>query len=194
MVRSALGAFLILVVASLAFVSHVTKPGGVFGIAWPLGGSKAAPPQANLPASAAMPSAAVAPPVPAAALQPVDLQMEIPADPRGQYATNVVVNGRTMRMLVDTGASSVALTSEDARALGLRLSQADFRIRISTANGTALAAPARLGLVEIGDIRIYDVDAFVSQPGALQQSLLGMTALRKLRSFEISGGRLVLKQ
>jgi len=195
MLRSALGAFFILTVASLAFVSHVSKPGGLFGIALPQGGGFAAPLRASPPAPAAAPRVAATPPVQAASLRPFGLQMEIPADSRGQYATDVLVNGRMMiQMLVDTGATGVALTSEDAAALGIRPSSTDFRIRISTANGTTLGAPTRLGLVEIGDIRIYDVDAIVSQPGALQRSLLGMSALRKLSSFEISSGRLVLKQ
>jgi aspartyl protease family protein len=97
-------------------------------------------------------------------------------------------------MLVDTGASLVALTSEDAAMLGLRRAESDFRIAVTTANGMGRAAQARLWRVRIGGVEIYDVDALVFPPNVLRQSLLGMSALNKLRNFEISAGRLVLQQ
>ena len=96
--------------------------------------------------------------------------------------------------MVDTGASFVSLTNEDAAALGLHPSKNDFRIQMATANGMAGAAPARLHRIRIGNVWIYDVDAIISQPGVLKQTLFGMSALRKLHNVEFSAGRLVLTQ
>ena len=116
------------------------------------------------------------------------------ADPLGHYVTDAEIDGHLIRVLVDTGASLVALTSEDAAALGFIRSKEDFKVRVTTANGVANAALAHLWQVRIGAIQIYDVDALVFPPGVLVQNLLGMSALRKLGGFEISAGRLVLKQ
>ena len=182
MLRSALNVFFVVTLASLGLVSYFTKHYGTWSLPRPAPAA-----QRTSAPTPALPAAAVRAPLPSG-------QMEIAADPLGQYATDVEIDGRTIRMLVDTGASSVALTSEDAAALGLIRAKEDFKVRVTTANGVASAALAHLWRLRIGAIQIYDVDALVFPPGALAQDLLGMSALRKLSSFEISGGRLVLKQ
>jgi aspartyl protease family protein len=189
MLRSALGAFFVLALASLGLVSYVNAHHGT----WFLARSTLAPAPAPIPqqnrqnASVQVPSAAV---VPAS----LSSQTEITANRLGHYAADVEIDGHVVRMLVDTGATWVSLTSNDAAALGIARSKEDFKIKVSTANGVGNAAAAHLWRVRIGSVEIYDVDALVLPPGVLAQSLLGMSALRKLRSFEISAGRLVLTQ
>ncbi len=103
------------------------------------------------------------------------------------------VNGRGIAFVFDTGASAVVLTAEDAAAVGLRFAAADFQVAVTTANGSAMAAPARLDSVSVGPIVARGVRALVARPGALRQSLLGMTFLERLKSFTVEGGRLILK-
>ncbi len=183
MLRSALNAFFALTLASLGLVSYVTTHYGTW----------------SSPRAALRPSGSKSAPNPAPAPQAVSTrtssdQMEIMADPLGHYVTDAEIDGHLIRVLVDTGASLVALKSEDAAALGFIRSKEDFKVKVTTANGVASAALAHLWRVRIGAIQIYDVDALVFPPGVLAQNLLGMSALRKLGSFEISAGRLVLKQ
>lgn len=113
-------------------------------------------------------------------------------DQAGQFRADVTVNGRTIRMLVDTGASLVALTQQDAVTLGvLPLS---FNVPVQTASGTAKAGEAKLSEVRIGNIQANDIPALVLPPGVSGHSLLGMSFLRKLSGFEVSAGNLILKQ
>ncbi len=112
----------------------------------------------------------------------------------GHYHASAELNGRTIGLLVDTGASFVSLTAEDARNIGVYPSESDFKLRMSTANGEAKAAQVTLSAIRIGGISIYDVPAIVMQPGASTTSLLGMSFLKKLSGFEVAQGRLVLRQ
>jgi aspartyl protease family protein len=96
-------------------------------------------------------------------------------------------------MLVDTGASFVALTYADAAAAGIRPMPSDFNVRMATANGISSAAEVRLHEVRIDTIDVGDVPAIVMPQGAAATSLLGMSFLRKLGSFKIIAGDLVLK-
>lgn len=119
---------------------------------------------------------------------------EISPDAGAQYRTEVEINGVRVHALVDTGATYVALTAEDARALNIDPPPSAFTWQTSTANGVSHVAPVHLSQARVGDITVYDVDAVVTQPGALQISLLGMSFLKKLSSFQNADGRLVLKQ
>jgi aspartyl protease family protein len=120
--------------------------------------------------------------------------IEIAPDPAGNFLTDIDIDGQVIHVIVDTGASYLSLSSEDADALGINLAPADFRYRFSTANGVAAAAKVHLNAVRIANIEIDDVDAFVSQPGALRRSLLGMNVLSRLGGIHISDGRLVLQR
>ncbi len=111
----------------------------------------------------------------------------------GQFHFTASANGRPMRMMFDTGASSVVLTHEDATALGLKLDDADFSITVRTANGTTRAAPVTLRTLEIGGIREDAVKAMVAQPGRLTENLLGMTFMERLSSYEVRGDQLTLR-
>ncbi len=119
--------------------------------------------------------------------------VEVPLGQDGHYHVDADINGRSVAVLVDTGASVVALTAEDADAAGIFVSDADFTGRILTANGSARVAPVVLDEVSIGDITVRDVRAVVSEPGALSVSLLGMTFLNQLDRVDMRSGTLILQ-
>ncbi len=119
--------------------------------------------------------------------------LTVSADLYGHYVVHPALNGQRVRMLVDTGASLVALSYEDASLLGIQVSQRDFTRRSSTANGVVETAPVRIKEIRVGDITVRDVEAMVLPPRALGTSLLGMSFLRRLDGFEVSKGRLVLR-
>ncbi len=120
--------------------------------------------------------------------------VELSADRAGQFNADVEIKGVRLRTLVDTGASAVALTAEDARALNLDPAPSAYSIVVQTANGLGRAAPVRLPQIRVGSIVIYDVDAVVMPRGALSTTLLGMTFLKRLSSFQVADGRFLMKQ
>ncbi len=111
----------------------------------------------------------------------------------GHFFARALVNGAPVEMLVDTGASSVVLRPEDADMAGLDVRELRYNIPVSTANGVAYTARVRLEAVSIGGIRMRNVEALIAQPNSLSQSLLGMSFLSRLRSYEFSGDFLVLR-
>ncbi len=120
-------------------------------------------------------------------------RLRLKADNRGHFLTRARLNGRSVRVLVDTGASSVVLSYKDARKIGLNPRSSDFTIRVQTANGEGRAARVKLRSVEMGSIRENNIEAMIAPEGTLQVSLLGMTFLKKLERFELSGNRLILE-
>lgn len=110
----------------------------------------------------------------------------------GAFAVAAKVNGARVILLFDTGASLVVLTADDARRAGIDASMLDFGTRVATANGAALAADVRLDRVAVGPIVMRRVPALVARPGALRESLLGMSFLERLKSYRVERGRLVL--
>jgi aspartyl protease family protein len=111
----------------------------------------------------------------------------------GHFTATTKVNGKSISMIVDTGASTIVLTPEDAKKAGIDVSGLTYRVPVITANGRTVAARIRLNEVAIGPLDRKDVDALVAQPGALTQSLLGMSFLSRLRSYEFSGDFLTLR-
>ena len=114
-------------------------------------------------------------------------------DGDGHFIVRAGVDGVPMTMLVDTGASLVTLTPEDAALIGIETVRLDFTTPIQTANGMIRAAPITIDRLSIGSIERRGVKALVAPPGALQESLLGMSFLNLLSGYAISGDRLVLK-
>ncbi len=110
------------------------------------------------------------------------------------YLADVEISGSHISGLVDTGASFLSLTAEDARTLDIDPPQKDFNVKVSTANGTIMDAHVRLPEVRVGSIVVYNVDALVAPPGAQNVTLLGMSFLKKLSSFAVADGRFVMKQ
>ncbi|MGH1418246.1 MAG: retropepsin-like aspartic protease family protein [Hyphomicrobiaceae bacterium] len=103
------------------------------------------------------------------------------------------VNGQNVTMLVDTGASTVVLRPSDAKKAGIDIDNLSYTIPVSTANGQAYSARVNLRQISIGPIVFRDIEAMVAKPGSLSQSLLGMSFLRRLRSYEFSKDFLTLR-
>jgi clan AA aspartic protease (TIGR02281 family) len=112
------------------------------------------------------------------------------ADPRGHVAITALVNGAPVRFLVDTGASRVTLTLDDAHAAGIGRSELVFSQRSQTANGPAREAPITLREIRIEQLSIDNVAAAVNEN--LNISLLGMSFLKRLKSFEMREGALTI--
>jgi len=111
----------------------------------------------------------------------------------GHFIARGVVNGANLTLLVDTGASTVVLKPTDARAAGIDIDALVYSVPVRTANGTAYAAAVRLKRMTVGGIVVEGVEALVAKPGALSESLLGMSFLTRLRSYEFSGEFLTLR-
>lgn len=111
----------------------------------------------------------------------------------GHFTATVDVNGKPISMIVDTGASTIVLRPEDAQKAGIDIAKLTFKVPVLTANGRTVAARVRLDKVGIGPLDRQRVEALVAQPGALTQSLLGMSFLSRLRSYEFSGDFLTLR-
>lgn len=118
----------------------------------------------------------------------------VPADAMGHFRVEGRIDGQIVQFVVDTGASVVALTSDDAASLGIRPAPIDFRALVKTANGTVRAAPIKLNMVEVGNLMIRDVAAMVLPDKALSDNLLGLSFLSRLRHFEYTDGKMVLEQ
>jgi aspartyl protease family protein len=135
--------------------------------------------------------------VPAASPEPPPAygrRVALSADSRGHYQVDASINGRAVEALVDTGATTVALTAESARRIGIYLTRSDFTMQISTANGTVVAAPVTLSQVRVGAIMVRNVPAVVMPGNMLSTNLLGMSFLSRLAKFEVAHGELVLTQ
>jgi aspartyl protease family protein len=111
----------------------------------------------------------------------------------GHFVASVQVNGKSVSMIVDTGASQIVLRPQDAEKAGIDTSKLNYTVPVSTANGRSMTARIRLDNVTIGPLDRQKVEALVAQPGALTQSLLGMSFLSRLRSYEFSGDFLTLR-
>jgi aspartyl protease family protein len=99
------------------------------------------------------------------------------ADARGHFVTDGQVNGGTVRFMVDTGATTIALPAADAKRLGIDYLKGE-RGMVQTANGTAPAYRVKLDTVRLGDITINGVEGVVLE-GGLQTALLGMSFLNR---------------
>jgi aspartyl protease family protein len=111
----------------------------------------------------------------------------------GDFDVTAEINGARVSMVLDTGASSVVLSREDAKAAGLPLEVLAYTANIDTANGRTRAAPVVLDRIAIGGLVERSVEALVAQPGQLKTSLLGMSFLNRLQSWEVRGDRLLLR-
>jgi aspartyl protease family protein len=121
--------------------------------------------------------------------------LSIPRDAAsGHFLTDGRIDGQRIDFMVDTGASVIALNERSAAQFGLRPMPADYRMTVTTANGTVKAAPTRLAMVDIGGLIVRDVEAIVLPNEALSGNLLGLSYLSKLKRFEYANGKMVLEQ
>ncbi len=119
-------------------------------------------------------------------------QAVVRADRDGHYLVEALVEGRTIAAMIDTGATTVALTAATARRLGIVPARSDYSVSVSTANGVVAAAPVALREVRLGAVTVRDVKAVVIPDDALSVNLLGMTFLARLARFESGGGEMLL--
>lgn len=112
----------------------------------------------------------------------------------GHYWARALVNRKaSVEFMVDTGASVVALTYRDAQRMGLRPETLDYKWSIRTAGGETMGASVLIDSIKLGQVHIRDVEAMVLKTD-MEQSLLGMSFLSKLYSYEFRGDRLIIRQ
>lgn len=119
--------------------------------------------------------------------------IQINADRSGHYFAEVEINGRGIPMVVDTGATIVAIPFEDANRIGLNLSGGRKSI-VQTANGPSQSTILRVPSLRLGPICLFDIEVSVAAPNALSSGLLGMNVIGQLKRFEVSNSRLVMAQ
>lgn len=132
--------------------------------------------------------------VPGMAVETAPGEVVLRAGADGHFYANAAVNGVAMRLMVDTGASGIALSAADARRIGFDPEALDYVLPVTTANGRTFAAPVTLDGIRLGSIAFGPIGASVMPPGALERSLLGMSFLERLSGFEIAGDRLILRR
>lgn len=119
-------------------------------------------------------------------------EIVIEADSRGHYYLTAEIGGRDINFLVDTGATAVALTLDDAQTIGFPVHQLEYSGRSNTANGQIRVAPLVIDEIIIDGHSVTNVQGSVSE-APLHISLLGMSFLRKLAGFEVKNDRLILR-
>lgn len=119
--------------------------------------------------------------------------VEIVKGRAGDFSVAAHINGARVSLVLDTGASAVVLTQEAAKAIGLPVGFLSYSVNVETANGRTQAAPVTLDRLAIGGITERSVQALIAQPGQLKVSLLGMSFLSRLESWEVRGDKLLMR-
>ena len=122
-----------------------------------------------------------------------DGRVALPRAPDGHYYVSLDLNGVPTRFVVDTGATGMVLSRNDAERAGLTPDQLIFRGQANTANGMVRTAPVRLESVGLGPFTDRNVRAYVNE-GEMRTSLLGMSYLQRFDRLEISNGQLILER
>ncbi len=118
-------------------------------------------------------------------------QMTLRPGHGGHYFLTAEIGGADIDFLVDTGASLIALSYEDAERVGLDPDSLDYTGRVQTANGITMVAPVTLDTVRVGQLEVDRVEAVVTR-ASMGTSLLGMSFLRRLEGYQVEDGNLVL--
>lgn len=117
--------------------------------------------------------------------------IEVPRGPDGHYHLVLTLNGKSVPFIVDTGASGIVLSQEDAARIGIDPESLVYSGSATTANGVVQTARAEVADMRLGEITDRDVTVYVNG-GVMDGSLLGMDYLQRFRRIEIEDGRLVL--
>lgn len=126
-----------------------------------------------------------------AAGQPVPVESRVRRAPNGHFYVHATVNGELVRFLVDTGATTVALTEEDAERVGIVLNRSEYREIGRSAAGTVQGQLASIDSIEIEGKRVSNVRGAVLEGSEV--SLLGQSYLSRIRAVEMSGDYMVLR-
>jgi aspartyl protease family protein len=119
--------------------------------------------------------------------------VQIPRGQSGEFALSARINGVPMPMVVDTGATSVVLTHETAKAIGLPLELLEYDVDVQTAGGRTKAARVTLDRLAVGRLVERSVPALVVPHGQMKTNLLGMSFLDRLESWEVRADHLMLR-
>lgn len=111
----------------------------------------------------------------------------------GHFQARVSVNGQPILAVVDTGATSTVLTTDDAVTAGFNPATLSYVVPVATANGMANAATVRVDELAVGTIVRHNMTVLVTAPGSLSQSLLGMNFIGSLSGFDVRGDRMILR-
>ena len=117
----------------------------------------------------------------------------IPKEVDGHYHLTLTINDRDIDFLVDTGASDVVLTRQDATRVGFDPDRLEYWGTANTANGTVRLATVRLETVRLGDLVDKNIRASVNN-APMEKSLLGMRYLSRFHSIEITKNQMILKR
>jgi aspartyl protease family protein len=141
------------------------------------------------------PPPATLPEPPAPAYPTASPEQRIPVASDGHYYVDAAINGWPVQhMLIDTGATYLALSYEDAASLGIYPGPAEYKYETRTANGTAHVAAVTLREVRLGSLVVENVQAVIGERGMLDVSLLGMSFLSHLSRVETADGALILRR
>jgi aspartyl protease family protein len=118
--------------------------------------------------------------------------VQIPRGANGEFSVQARIDGIAATMVVDTGATSIVLTYETAKAIGFPLELLEYNVDVQTAAGSTKAARLWLDRIVIGKLVERSVPALVVRPGEMKTNLLGMSFLDRLDSFEVRADQLIL--
>lgn len=119
--------------------------------------------------------------------------VEIARSDSGEFSLRAKINGFSTPMVIDTGATSVVLTYETAKAAGLPLELLDYSVDVETAGGRVRAARLTLDRLSVGKLVERSVPALVVPRGQMKSNLLGMSFLNRLESWEVRPDKLMLR-
>jgi aspartyl protease family protein len=119
--------------------------------------------------------------------------VDIPRKNGGEFAVRAKINSVHAPMLVDTGATSVVLTYETAKAIGLPLELLDYNVELETASGRTRAARLTLDRLAVGSVVERSVPALVVPRGQAKNNLLGLSFLDRLESWEVRNDRMTIR-
>ncbi len=119
--------------------------------------------------------------------------VEIARSDSGEFSLKAKINGVSAPMVIDTGATSVVLTYETAKAAGLPLELLDYSVDVETAGGRVRAARLTLDRLSVGKLVERSVPALVVPRGQMKSNLLGMSFLNRLESWEVRPDKLMLR-
>jgi aspartyl protease family protein len=119
--------------------------------------------------------------------------VDIPRKNGGEFAVRAKINNVQAPMLIDTGATSVVLTYETAKAIGLPLELLEYDVELETASGRTRAARLTLDRLAVGSVVERSVPALVVPRGQSRNNLLGMSFLDRLESWEVRADRLTIR-
>lgn len=112
----------------------------------------------------------------------------------GTFRVYGEIDGEVLTLGIDSGAATVVLRHSDAERAGIDVASLNYNTAFKSANGTSYLAPVRLKSVRVGALLLADVEGLVAQPGTVNESLLGISFLRRLTSYELSGEFATLRQ